>query len=386
MKRVAFVTHCLALGGTEKHLGELILRSDDARVQPSIVCLGPDVYTPVLRAGGRGNVAVHEVRPRTLWDYWRVFRWIRPHVVVFVNGKLGLFPWCAYAAARLAGAERVVGIEHLQGERPPEPVMGRGIAASVRRGIGWRARYMLARRLTGYLSRPTICVSDAVRRTLIEDYGYPPARTLTIHNGIDVQYHQRRSGAREAARTWLGMRHDEPVLVCVARLAPLKRVDLLLEALAIVRRSGVPCRSIIVGDGPLREALGVRADALGLSDRVRFVGHQDDVRPYLEAADAYVTSSEREGFGLALAEAMAYELPCVATDIGGHDELLADKEAGILVPPRCSEELARGILSVLDHPEHTRAMAKAARRVIHERFNIDRMVAQIWNTIVGTRS
>jgi hypothetical protein len=84
VKRIAFVTDCLAVGGTEKHLSELLLRADGTRVQPSIVCLGPDVYTPVLRAGGRTNVAVHEVQPRT--------------------------------AARLAGAERVVGIEHLQAE------------------------------------------------------------------------------------------------------------------------------------------------------------------------------------------------------------------------------------------------------------------------------
>ena len=240
MKRIAFVTDCLAVGGTEKHLSELLLRADGTRVQPSIVCLGPDVYTPVLRAGGRTDVAVHEVQPRTFTDYRRVFRRLRPHVVVFVKGKLGLFPWWAYAAARLAGAERVVGIEHLQAEQPPESVPGRGIVAAARRRIGWRARYMLARRLTGYLSRPTICVSDAVRRTLIQDYEYPPTQTLTIYNGIDVRYHQRWPGAREAVRASHDIGGDEPVLVYVARLAQLKRVDLLLEASRSCADPGCP--------------------------------------------------------------------------------------------------------------------------------------------------
>jgi glycosyltransferase involved in cell wall biosynthesis len=100
----------------------------------------------------------------------------------------------------------------------------------------------------------------------------------------------------------------------------------------------------------------------------------------------YVTSSEREGLSLAVVEGMAHELPCVATDIGGHDEILADTDAGVLVPPGCAEKLAGGILSVLDDPEQTRAMARAARRVAHERFNIDRMVRQIWGTLVGTRA
>jgi glycosyltransferase involved in cell wall biosynthesis len=382
VRRVAFVSDCLALGGTEKHLEELILRTDATQVQPVIICRGPDVYTSFLKKHGRSDVVVHQVCLRSFWDYLRVFVRLRLDVIVFVNGKLGLFPWWAYAAARLSGVERDVGIEHLQAEHPLDNVPPTGLVAWARGLIGWRARHMLARKLTGYLSHTTICVSDAVRRTLIRDYEYPQARTLTIHNGIDLNYYRRSGESKDAARTALGLRRDHQVLVYVARLAPVKRVDILLQALAIVSRSRAACKCMIVGGGSLEPTLKAEACRLGLSDTVLFAGHREDVRPYLEAADVYVTSAEREGFGLAVVEAMAFELPCVATKIGGHDEILAERGTGVLVAPCSPEELARGIESLLDHPAQAQAMGIAARKVVEERFNVDRMAAQIGDVLL----
>ena len=385
-ERVLFVTYPYGWGGSEKHLEDLIVRTDPTRLEPVILALHPSTYAAALQTKGRGDVPVHQKTASTFREYRRIFTGLRPDVIVFVNGVHGQFPWWAYAAARLSGARRVVAIEHLQGVPPPPPVTTPGVLGSVRRLVGWRARRMMRLRAPGYLCHRTICVSDAVRRTVVQDYGYSPTRTVTVHNGIDLKYYRRSGMLRDAARASLGIAGHDRLLLYIARLGGLKRVDLLLQTVALMSTERPSLKCVIVGGGPDEKQLRAEMVALGLSDRVQFVGHQDDVRPYLEAADIYVTSSEREGFGLALVEAMAYEVPCVATNIGGHDEIMAKPGTGVLVPPGSSAELARGIAYVLDHPSEAQTMGVAARRMAEERFNIDRMVAELIEIFLAGRS
>jgi glycosyltransferase involved in cell wall biosynthesis len=138
-----------------------------------------------------------------------------------------------------------------------------------------------------------------------------------------------------------------------------------------------------VGTGPLERDLRAQVAAAGLERHVLFAGHQADVRPYLEAADLYVSSSEREGFGLALVEAMAFELPCVATNIGGHDDVLAGEGTGMLVPPGQPAPLAAAITAVLEDRSRARAMGIAARAAAETRFDVDRMAKQISDALLG---
>jgi glycosyltransferase involved in cell wall biosynthesis len=107
----------------------------------------------------------------------------------------------------------------------------------------------------------------------------------------------------------------------------------VLEALALVSRKHRRCRCLIVGRGPLEDELRAKSRELGLSESVRFLGFSEDVRPYLETADVYVSASEKEGLPLALVEAMACGLPTVVTDISGHSEAVLQGRTGFLVPP-----------------------------------------------------
>ena len=125
------------------------------------------------------------------------------------------------------------------------------------------------------------------------------------------------------------------------------------------------------------------SEELDLTSSVIFVGHAQDVRPYLEVADVYVSASEREGFGLAVAEAMAYELPCVVTRIGGHDELILDGCTGLMVSPGSPQEIARAVEYLLDHKDEARAMGAAARERIEQHFKIDDTMNKIINVLCG---
>jgi glycosyltransferase involved in cell wall biosynthesis len=120
-----------------------------------------------------------------------------------------------------------------------------GITAKVRHLVGWRARHLFLKRLEGRLIHTTICVSEAVRQRLVELYGYPPARTSTIYNGIDLTRFRRPAPKSPPGDT---MR-----IVCVARLNRVKRIDLLIvpsSGAGRSRRNCEPCRS---GSGFLPE-------------------------------------------------------------------------------------------------------------------------------------
>jgi hypothetical protein len=145
--KIVFATYCFGWGGTEKHLEQLVMRLDMERVEPVIVCFGPNVYRQSLNARYSVKVPIIDAQETSSFiGYWRTFRRARPRVVVFVNGKLGLFPWHAYLAAKLSGAGRVIAIEHLQGEPPPSKIAHRGPLKLARRWFGWRVRDMLGRK------------------------------------------------------------------------------------------------------------------------------------------------------------------------------------------------------------------------------------------------
>lgn len=382
--RIVFVTFSFGWGGTEKHLEQLVMRLNPKRVECVIVCFGPSVYRRSLNGRYGIDVPIVDAEGTSSFaGYWQTIRRVRPNVVVFVNGKLGLFPWYAYLAARLSGAGRVIAIEHLQGEPPPPMVYQRGPLKLVRRWFGWRARTMLGINSCGYLAHRTICVSRAVRDTVVGDYGYPADKTITIVNGIDVPYYTRSARDPAAIRQCLGLPQGVNLLVYVARLGRLKRIDILLEAVALLRARRCEYACVIVGEGNLRDDLWAKAEALKITDVVHFVGHAEDVRPYLEAGDVYVSTAEREGFGLAVAEAMAMGLVCVVTDIGGHDEMIVHGVTGLMVPVDSPTEVVKAVEFVLEQEDARCRMRKAARQRIEAEFSLDQMVRKIETVLLS---
>ncbi len=140
----------------------------------------------------------------------------------------------------------------------------------------------------------------------------------------------------------------------------MKRVPELMEVLAHVRRER-PARLVLVGDGPTRGAAVERADALGVSDAVAFLGRRAEFIEYLQHADAFVLPSETESFGVAALEAQSAGVPVFAFRVGGIPEVIVDGATGCLVEPHDPERLARALIEVLGDPARRAAMGRAAR-------------------------
>jgi glycosyltransferase involved in cell wall biosynthesis len=192
----------------------------------------------------------------------------------------------------------------------------------------------------------TLTPSEATRDDLLA-LGFRADRVVAVNNGVDPMFQPG------------GRRSPTPLVLCVARLAPVKRQVELVEA-AVVARQRVPDLQLtIVGDGPLRPALEARVAVHGAQEWVRFAGRLSHAELVAEYQRAWLVSSASlaEGWGLTLTEAAACGTPAVATDVSGHRSSVVNGVTGILVPlDRLGETMADVLL---DHDRRA-AMAAAA--------------------------
>jgi glycosyltransferase involved in cell wall biosynthesis len=245
---------------------------------------------------------------------------------------------------------------------------------------GWHR--MLAYRLTDFLSRRTVAVSQAAADRFIRLGAVPKRKCSVILNGIDVREFapDEEGGARVRAEIGVAEAKEDAefVWLAVGRLAPAKDYPNLLRAFTEVRAVRGDARLWIAGDAEVGQiaALQQVLSELEIRDAVRWLGLRRDMPAVLEAADAFVSGSAWEGMPLAVGEAMAMGKPVVATDVGGVRELVG--EAGVVVEAKDSETLAKAMLATMKESREERAAdGRAARERIVEHFSMD-ATAERW--------
>ena len=346
---VLMLTPTLGLGGAER------LRSVVAR---ELHRRGIAVYVTAIRGGGpfeaelrAAGVSVDVLdlpgglfNLRTHRTLRRHIRTLRPRVI-----QSGQFVTNALAVAA-AGQTPCVIEEH-------------GFSV-------WKKRrhHLVDRRWTGPRCVAAIACSDAVARAAEASLNLPVGGVTTIHNCVEIS---------DAAGDPLP-ESNGPVVVTVGTLRPAKAHRVLIDAWSRLHAAGdlpTAAELWVVGDGPLRDPLEQSVPA-GVN--VRFLGSRTDVGRILQRADMFAFPSTDEGFGIALAEAMASGLPCVASDAGGIPELVGDGVTGLLFPPGDVNRLAEALRCLL----HDRALAsrlgEAAREDATRRFTpaayVDRLL------------
>lgn len=224
-----------------------------------------------------------------------------------------------------------------------------------------------------------IAVSEKIRSELLGK-GAKPERVRVIRNGIDSEYFRVEPGIGRRLRRAEGIPDDATVIGAVGRLSPEKRFDLLIE---IAARLGV--FAVLVGEGGERAALERQARELGIADRVKLLGYRRDVRECHQIFDVYVQTSDTEGIPNAVLEAMALELPLVATAVGGTPELISDRIHGLLVPAGDVDALVGAVQYTLENRENTAGRVHKARVRVEQEFSFTqrmRHVEQIYNELV----
>ncbi len=225
----------------------------------------------------------------------------------------------------------------------------RGLRESAKAHIfGWTRRRCAAR---------LIAVSEAARRTYLERGWDVPEHVETVNNGIE---RATAPGAGPAVRSELGIGPEEVVVAMVSVLRPGKGHDLAIAAAAALRERYPQLRLLIVGTGPARPEIERLAAPLGRT--VRLTGHRDDVMRVLDAVDILVHPSRVDAFPTALLEAMAAEVPIVASAAGGIPEIVVAGRTGTLIrtPPQ-AVELVKALETLVEDPTLRRRLGRTGR-------------------------
>jgi len=339
----------LAPGGMEIAMARVIRNLAGCGTQHSIVCLKGE---PRIRDQIPADVPVYCMNarpnePALPWRLWRLILRVRPSVIHARNWGA----WPDIAVARLAMWPPVPLIFSFHGfARPDRPPLRRRLAFRV-------------------LARVTTClftVSEASRRMLIDELGWPSNRVLVIPNGVDTDRFTPGPAHSPAS--------ERVIFGTVGSLTPVKDHALLIRACAELMESGLPCEVRIAGEGPERPHLETLARSLGVSERVCFMGHVKDVPQFLRGLSVFVLPSRSEAHPNALLEAMACGLPCVATRVGGIGEVLRDGRDGRLVKPGDPEALVQALTELVDNPAARQAFGSAGRERVYEHYSLQAMI------------
>jgi len=238
-------------------------------------------------------------------------------------------------------------------------------------------------RLSASMDSLILAVSKPVRDYVVFKEGCRPERVEVLHNAIDTRLFQMRN-SRDAAIE----NPKTPVIGSVGRLHPQKGYDTLLEGAKRVLKEMPTSRFKIVGAGELLKPLRRKAEQLGISEAVEFMGQRSpaEIPDILAGFDIFVQASNWEAFGIAIVEAMACGLPVVATRVEGVVDIIEEGVDGFLVPPKDPEALAVRILQLLGDPDLRTKIGVKARRKVEANFDIREMtdrMARIYQELLN---
>jgi glycosyltransferase involved in cell wall biosynthesis len=370
--RILHIQKAAGIAGAERHLLMLLEHLDHSRFTLEFLLL----VDPADDASGYGRelerrqvrtmtvpIRMH-IDPRCLMQVVRVIARGRYDIVHthLIHGDV-----YGTVAARLAGVRRVVSTKHgfPDFDRPSRLYVVNGL-------------------LSGGVSR-VITISDALAEKVREVERMKSSQMMTIHYGLDPQ--MVVDSEPDAVREQLGLDQATMLIVCVARMVPVKGLNYLIDAMAELSKRGSPCVLALIGDGPLRAALHQQAQTAGGGADIRFLGWRTDVAEFMRAADIVVLPTLGEGFGLVLLEAMAQCRPVVASDVTSIPEIVEDGRTGILVPPRSPRALADALQRLIANPELRRSMGAAGYERLRTRFSVARMVdatTRVYDELLAT--
>jgi glycosyltransferase involved in cell wall biosynthesis len=352
--RIAFCITDLDPGGAERALVQLVTGLDRGRWEPAVFCLARHgALADELEATGTQVACLGARNWSSIWVILRLARELRRFQPAIVQTFLFHANIAGRIAARFAGVGKVVAGIRVAEKRSRVPL--------------WLDRW------TNRLVATNVCVSQAVADFSIGEAGLAPEKIVVIGNGVDVK---RFSDARPADLRRFRIPEASPVLLTIGRLDRQKGLTDLIEAAALVAPRFPAAHFLLVGEGPERSAIERLIGEKGLAERMHLAGWRPDVPELLAAGFGIVLSSHWEGMPNVVLEAMAAELPVVATRVEGTSELVEDGQTGLLVAIESPQALAEAIGRLLADPASAKALGVAGRERVTAHFSWEQMIAR----------
>lgn len=238
--------------------------------------------------------------------------------------------------------------------------------------VGQDPSYLPVTRFSIEQSDGVTAISEYLRERTVQEFSVNKPIEV-IYNFVNCDlYHRPKDISAERS---VFAEPEEKILVHLSNFRPVKRIGDVIEIFHRVQQK-IPSRLIMIGDGPERPAAEWQVRRLGLSNRVYFLGKQDNVHEKLAISDLMLLPSHLESFGLAALEAMACEVPTIATNAGGVPEVIEDGKNGFLAPVGDLDRMSDCAIEILSDDKRLREMGKLARFEAQSRFCSSKIVPQ----------
>ncbi len=367
MPTILYAIGSLELGGAESQLTKLILHCRKQKLKIALFVLEADGYfQPLLEQqgipiynGGFSTKHTYFKRKLLLLRAWfRLFKTIiliRPDIL---HAYLPLTNFLGATAGRMLGVKQVI-------------TSRRALGTHQERHKGWKWIDRLTNRLSHYVTVNSQAVwEDTLKRDAID-----PKKLVLIKNGLDLSSFCNLHLIRKKMRQSLVMSEDTLALMMVGNLIPYKGHAVLLEALAMILPTQKHIQFYFVGENRgIQKHLQQLAQELMIAEQIFFLGRRTDIPALLSAMDIYVHASFEEGSSNALLEAMAAELPIIATNVGGNKETLENGKHGILIPPSNPEQLKIALLDLIADKKLQTRLSRSAKNYVNQTYSIEQMV------------
>jgi len=345
--RVLHIITCLDTGGAEASLYKLIKYFDDERFEHFVCSLnGRGAFGGKLEALG-SRVFAFNGRPLSLaWSVPRLVSRVRPDIVHgwMQRGNL------AASWSRSLGASRAPVLWNVRQSLYDIHTEPPGTAILI------RAQKALSRLPC------RIIYNSHLSARQHGSFGFCDRKISVIPNGFDTDIFKPNAEARRSIRREIGIKDDTPLIGLIGRYHPMKDHANFLNAARLVRASRPEAVFLLAGRDT-RKLLQSPA-ATGLEGSLKILDERQDIPEITAALDIAGLSSFTESFPNVIGEAMACGIPCVATDVGDARRIIGD--TGYIVPPRDSQALASGMISLLDRPDRQQMGAHARQRIVTE--------------------
>ena len=359
---ILFITSNLGGGGAERAVVNILNHLDRARFQPHLALYQKEgVFLQDLAS----DVPVYEIQPTDygflhrnwarIWVLRQLFIQVRPVLIMSIL-------WQANAVTLLsAGLWRFRVPVVINEQTAPQA----SLRSDPRRRLLWPIAGQLYRRASHI-----VVISQGIAAELEHNLRIAINQIGVIHNPIPIAQVVKQAHKPVRFRV-----PHVPAVLAAGRLIPLKNYPLLLRAIALVLQQQ-DVELYILGEGPEQTVIENLAATLGISSHVHLLGFQPNPYPYIAQADLFVLSSDHEGFGNVLVEAMSLGVPVIATDCPyGPREILTGGKYGLLVPPGDEHALSEAILALLVDQDVRRQLAAKGRNRAED-FSIERIVPQ----------
>lgn len=358
---IHFITD-LSIGGAQRMLCNILPHFDRRKFEPVVVCLfgGDSLIAEGMKNSGIKVIDLQMKNKLDIYAIWRFYNLLRKEKPIILHSSL----FHASIIARVVG--KLVKV----------PII-----------ITWRHNIDHGNDIREWINKVTsswddcvIAVSNAVKESEIKSTGVNSEKVVVINNCIDTRIYARINGfEKKRIKNDLGIPEKAFLIGSIGRLHTKKGFNVLLQSFKKIKESIPNSWLIIVGEGELRESLEEIAQDLEISEFTIFTGILNNIPEILGIIDVFVMSSHSEGMPLVILEAMASQLPVVATSVGGIPEVISNNQTGLLIPPNDPGSIVDRVIQIYNDNNLSKSLGKAGQERIKFSFDVIPITNQIEN-------